>query len=85
MGHFSVEIYAPPGSALSENQHRIVQLLVGRVTVGSSGIAIDLRQDGLTSIIRDMVTPREGAPSRKVETGFRQEGATKRKIAKATA
>lgn len=41
-------------------QTRIVQLLVGRVTVGSGGIAIDLRQDGLTSIIRDMVTPREG-------------------------
>jgi hypothetical protein len=41
-------------------QTRIVQLLVGRVTVGAGGIAIDLRQDGLTSIIRDMVTPREG-------------------------
>jgi hypothetical protein len=32
--------------------------LVERVTVGTGGIAIDLRNDGLGSIIRDMITPR---------------------------
>ena len=39
-------------------QARIVQLLVERVTIGTSGVAVDLRNDGLGSIIRDMITPR---------------------------
>ena len=39
-------------------QARIVQLLVERVTVGTNGVAVDLRNDGLGSIVRDMITPR---------------------------
>ena len=40
-------------------QTRIIQLLVDRVTVGTSGIAIDLRQEGLGSVLRDMMAPRQ--------------------------
>jgi hypothetical protein len=38
---------------------RIVQLLVERVTVGEDGIAVDLRHDGLGSVVRDMMAPRQ--------------------------
>ena len=38
-------------------QTRIIQLLVDRVTVGTSGIAIDLRQEGLGSVLREMMAP----------------------------
>jgi hypothetical protein len=38
-------------------QTRIIQLLVDRVTVGTSGIAVDLRQEGLGSVLRDMMAP----------------------------
>jgi DNA invertase Pin-like site-specific DNA recombinase len=40
-------------------QTRIVQLLVERVTVGEGGIAVDLRHDGLGSVLRDMMAPRQ--------------------------
>ncbi|MDP2354907.1 MAG: recombinase family protein [Beijerinckiaceae bacterium] len=39
-------------------QARIVHLLVERVTVDASGIAVDLRNDGLGSVVRDMMAPR---------------------------
>ncbi|ABA05211.1 resolvase [Nitrobacter winogradskyi Nb-255] len=39
-------------------QTRIVQLLVERVTVGEDGIAVDLRHEGLGSVLRDMMAPR---------------------------
>jgi DNA invertase Pin-like site-specific DNA recombinase len=39
-------------------QARIVHLLVERVTVGEGGIAVDLRNDGLGSVVRDMIAPR---------------------------
>lgn len=39
-------------------QARIVQILVARVTVGEDGIAVDLRQEGLGSVLRDMMAPR---------------------------
>jgi hypothetical protein len=45
-------------SLFPAEQARIVQLLVERVTVGTNGVAVDLRNDGLGSIVRDMVTPR---------------------------
>jgi DNA invertase Pin-like site-specific DNA recombinase len=38
-------------------QARIVRLLVERVTVGPEGIAVDLRNDGVGAIVRDMITP----------------------------
>lgn len=40
-------------------QTRIVQLLVERVTVGEDGIAVDLRHQGLGSVLRDMMAPRQ--------------------------
>lgn len=40
-------------------QTRVVQLLVERVTVGEGGIAVDLRQEGLSSVLRDMMAPRQ--------------------------
>ena len=40
-------------------QTRIIQLLVDRVTVGASGIAVDLRQEGLGSVLREMMAPRQ--------------------------
>lgn len=40
-------------------QARIVQLLVERVTVGEDGIAVDLRHEGLGSVLRDMMAPRQ--------------------------
>ena len=45
-------------SLFPAEQARIVQLLVERVTVGTNGVAVDLRNDGLGSIVRDMITPR---------------------------
>ena len=38
-------------------QARLVRLLVERVTIGAEGIAIDLRDDGVGAIVRDMITP----------------------------
>lgn len=35
-------------------QARIVRLLVGRVTVGSAGIAVDLRNNGVATLVRDL-------------------------------
>ncbi|WP_374330186.1 recombinase family protein [Aestuariivirga sp.] len=40
-------------------QTRIIQLLVDRVTVGTSGIAVDLRHEGLGSVLRDMMALRQ--------------------------
>lgn len=35
-------------------QARIVRLLVGRVTVGPAGIAVDLRNNGIATLVRDL-------------------------------
>jgi len=35
-------------------QARVVRLLVGRVTVGPAGIAVDLRSSGLAALVRDL-------------------------------
>lgn len=40
-------------------QTRIIQLPVERVTVGEGGIAVDLRHEGLGSVLRDMMAPRQ--------------------------
>jgi site-specific DNA recombinase len=37
---------------------RIVGLLVERITIDTSGIAVDLRHEGLGSVLRDLITPR---------------------------
>jgi site-specific DNA recombinase len=45
-------------------QARIARLLVQRITVSATGIAVDLRHDGVGSVIRDMMTARpEEAPA----------------------
>jgi hypothetical protein len=46
------------GSLFPVEQARIVHLLVQRVTVSPEGIAVDLRTEGLGSVVRDMITPR---------------------------
>ena len=38
---------------------RIARLLIERVTVSSDGMAVDLRTEGLGSLIREMVTPKQ--------------------------
>ena len=50
-------------SLFPAEQARIVQLLVERVTVASDSIAVDLRHDGIGSIVRDMMTPQREAQS----------------------
>jgi hypothetical protein len=35
-------------------QARIVRLLVDRVTISSSGMAVDLRHNGIAALIRDL-------------------------------
>ena len=39
-------------------QARITRLLVSRVTVGSAGIAVDLRHHGVGSLVRDLTAPK---------------------------
>ena len=41
-------------SLFPAEQARITRLLVSRVTVGSAGIAVDLRHHGVGSLVRDL-------------------------------
>ena len=45
------------GALYPAEQARIVQLLVERITVGTNGIAVDLRKEGLGLVLRDMLRP----------------------------
>jgi len=45
------------GALYPAEQARIVQLLVERITVGTNGIAVDLRKEGLGMVLRDMLRP----------------------------
>jgi len=45
------------GALYPNEQARIVQLLVERITVGANGIAVDLRKEGLGLVLRDMLLP----------------------------
>jgi site-specific DNA recombinase len=40
-------------------QARIARLLIERVTVSANGLAVDLRTEGLGSVIRELVTPKQ--------------------------
>jgi site-specific DNA recombinase len=40
-------------------QARIARLLVERVTVSQHGLTVDMRTAGLSSVIRDMLSPRQ--------------------------
>lgn len=43
-------------------QARIVRLLVNKVTIGPAGIAVDLRNNGLNRLVRDLsANPRQEA------------------------
>ncbi|MBB6193184.1 DNA invertase Pin-like site-specific DNA recombinase [Sphingobium wenxiniae] len=44
-------------SLFPAEQARIARLLIERVTVSADGLAVDLRTEGLGSVIREMVTP----------------------------
>ena len=46
-------------SLFPAEQARIAQLLIERVTVSADGLAVDLRTEGLGSLIREMVTPKQ--------------------------
>jgi site-specific DNA recombinase len=46
------------GSLFPTEQARILHLMVQRVSVSVEGIAVDLRTEGLGSVIREMITPR---------------------------
>lgn len=46
-------------SLFPAEQVRIAWLLIKRVTVGAEGLAVDLRTEGLGSVIRQMVTPQQ--------------------------
>jgi len=46
-------------SLFPAEQARIARLLIERVTVSSEGLAVDLRTEGLGSVIREMVTPKQ--------------------------
>ncbi|MFO1254329.1 MAG: hypothetical protein U1E37_01435 [Sphingomonadaceae bacterium] len=46
-------------SLFPAEQARIARLLIERVTVSADGLAVDLRTEGLGSIVREMVTPKQ--------------------------
>jgi DNA invertase Pin-like site-specific DNA recombinase len=46
-------------SLFPAEQARTARLLIERVTVSAEGLAVDLRTDGLGSVIREMVAPRQ--------------------------
>jgi hypothetical protein len=48
------------GSLFPAEQARIVHLMVQRVSVSPEGVAVDLRAEGLRSVIHEMIAPRTG-------------------------
>jgi len=40
-------------------QARIIQLVVRRITVTATGLEVDIRREGITGVIREMVVPRD--------------------------
>jgi hypothetical protein len=48
------------GSLFPAEQARIVYLMVQRVSVSPEGVAVDLRAEGLRSVIHEMIAPRTG-------------------------
>jgi hypothetical protein len=46
-------------SLFPAEQARIARLLINRVTVSQQGLTVDLRTEGLGSVIREMVTPKQ--------------------------
>lgn len=55
----AVDRFSEVWSALfPAEQARIVKLLVERVTVTEEGLAVDLRTDGLGTVVREMLAPK---------------------------
>ena len=55
----ALDRFAEVWSALfPAEQARIMRLLVERVTVTRDGLAVDLRTDGLGSVVGEMLSPR---------------------------
>jgi site-specific DNA recombinase len=48
-------------SLFPAEQARIARLLINRVVVSQAGLMLDLRTEGLGSLVRDMLTPRQEA------------------------
>ena len=48
-------------SLFPAEQARIVRLLVDRVTVSSQGLAVDLRNNGIATLVRDLSASMEAA------------------------
>lgn len=46
-------------SLFPAEQARIARLVISRVTVSQAGLTIDLRTEGLSSLVRDMLAPRQ--------------------------
>jgi len=46
-------------SLFPAEQARIARLLIDRVIVSQQGLTVDLRTDGLSSVVRDMLAPRQ--------------------------
>lgn len=46
------------GVQLANKQARIVRLLVERVTMTTDGLAVDLRTDGLGTVVREILAPK---------------------------
>ncbi|WP_291206972.1 recombinase family protein [Hyphomonas sp.] len=53
------DFHALWGQLFPAEQARIIQLLVRRVTVTTTGLEVDLRKEGIAGIIRDMITSRK--------------------------
>lgn len=47
------------GKLFPAEQARIIQLLVRRVTVTAAGLEVDIRREGVNSMIREMLAPRK--------------------------
>ena len=47
------------GQLFPAEQTRIIQLLVRRVTVTAAGLEVDIRREGVNSMIREMLAPRK--------------------------
>jgi site-specific DNA recombinase len=46
------------GQLFPAEQARIIQLLVRRVTVTAAGLEVDIRREGISGVVREMIAPR---------------------------
>ena len=53
------DFHALWGQLFPAEQARIIQLLVRRVTVTAAGLEVDIRKEGISGVIREMMVPRK--------------------------